>query len=192
MINVHPLYKASSATNIVNKIYIFIFLLGFCTFSVAKEESSFDLSGKMASFEKAHQAIQTSCMPCHSAQLPLPWYGRMPGIKQQMKKNYLKAIEGLNLDSQIYVTGQPPSAEALGKIEEVLQKDRMPPRLYRLKHLESRLSQQEKWAILNWIRDERVGAQRLMQLPPPPQAAPAPVSEKKAEKNNNPFKPFDS
>ncbi len=184
-------------------LIIILMLVQFCGIGRAKEESAIELSGKAASFEKAQRVLQTSCMPCHSAQLPLPWYGRLPLIKQRMKEDYLKAMEGLNLDSQVYVVGQPPSGGALNKIEQALEKGTMPPRLYVMSHLSSRISQQEKWAILNWIRDERAKTQLSVPLPPqilppssPPQEA-EPVSKPAAipaapAKHLNPFKPFDS
>ena len=190
------------------RFYLAVILIlgGFCHSGLAKEEVLVDWSGKVASFQKAHKVIQNSCMPCHSAQLALPWYGRLPLVKQGMKKDYLKATKKLNLDSQVYVVGQPPSSEALNDIEQVLQEGKMPPRSYVLKHLSARLSKQEEWAILNWIRDERAAAR----VPVPAQpvlsqpavvvsvAAPPPVvQEEKNEssapaKKMNPFKPFNS
>lgn len=189
------------------RFYLAVLLIlgAFCSRGIAGEETSVDLSGKVDSFKKAHRVFQTSCMPCHSAQLTLPWYGRLPLVKQGMKKDYLKATKKLNLDSQVYVVGQPPSPDALNDIEHVLQEGTMPPRSYVLKHLSARLSKQEEWAILNWIRDERAAARAPIPIQPVVSQPAVVVSvsastdaqpEKKDSsapaRKTNPFKPFNA
>lgn len=162
---------------------IILGLTGFCAAGIAKEELPVDLSGKAASFKNAHKVFRESCLPCHSAQIPIPWYGQMPGVKQIMKQEYREAIEELDLDAEVYVAGQAPSPETLDKIEGIIEKGKMPPLSYRLAHPKARLSKKEKQAILDWIRDERGSL--------PAQTGIA-AGSGAAVKKTNPFKPFDS
>ncbi|HRK61063.1 MAG TPA: heme-binding domain-containing protein [Candidatus Omnitrophota bacterium] len=130
---------------------VFLGTAGLC----AAQDTSSSFS-KAKSFEKANEVFQVSCMPCHSAQTPVPWYGRLPVMSSAMKKEYRSAIKGLNLDDDVYLPGKKFDPETLDKIESVIQKGSMPPLDFRMRHWKARLSKKEKQAILDWISDERI------------------------------------
>jgi len=190
----------------------FFGMAGWCTAQDASPNSSFS---KAKSFEKANEVFQVSCMQCHSAQTPVPWYGRLPVVSSAMKKEYRSALKELNLDNEVYLPGIKIAPETLDKIESVIQKGSMPPLYFRMRHWKSRLSKKDKQAILDWISDERRAQQPPAQtivaashLPPTPDLKPlkvieasfiqldsedeAPVVESvpaEEEDHSNPFKP---
>lgn len=121
----------------------------------AQEEQDAFFYGKTESFKKAHEVFQVSCLPCHSSRQPLAWHARLPVLSSLKKKEFREALNGINLDETVYVAGLTPSLETLDEIEAVIQKEEMPPFDYVVTHWKARLSKKEKWAILDWIRDER-------------------------------------
>lgn len=182
-------------------ILLVLAALAFCPSVFAKEMASADLSGKVPSFEKADRVFQKSCFQCHSSQSSLPWYAHTPGVKQLLKKEYLKALTALDFDSEVYVQGQPPSKKALDKIEYAVRKGSMPPKDYVLTHWRAKVGTQKKQDILNWIQDERskIESQQIQKDPVSLQAEqpksvesqPAEMLEKPQQEHEvyNPFKP---
>lgn len=157
---------------------------GFC-----EDSPRADFLGKTESFREAHAVFEKSCLPCHSGQLPLPWYGRLPGMKTVMKKEYREAVEGFNFDAEIYVAGKRPSSQALDKIEETLLDGSMPPKSYRAVHWSARVSKSEREVVLKWIEDER---EKMEETKPAPEVKEAPAEEEVQAKPQpfNPFKPI--
>lgn len=158
------------------------FFLGAAGACCAQDASAQYSFSKAKSFEKANEVFQVSCMVCHSAQTPVPWYGRLPVLGSAMKKEYRKAIKGLNLDDEVYLPGKKITPETLDKIESVIQKGSMPPLGFRMKHWEARLSKKEKQAILDWISDERLklaasSAEALLTQNTVSDFSPAPLTE---------------
>jgi len=131
----------------------------FCRFVFAREEVVADFYGKVPAFKKANQVFQKSCVQCHSAQVSLPWYARTPGIKSKMKREYRDSLSAFNLDSEVYVPGQPPTQKALDGIESIALDNSRHPRTKVFTHRKARLSPSSRLDILNWIHDERAVTQ---------------------------------
>lgn len=174
-------------TKIILGLFIF---LGTSSVVLASDQTELNFPGKAESFKKVHPIFKTSCLPCHSAQLPLPWYGRLPGVQKEMKEEFAHAVEDLDLDAEVYVAGKSLSPETLKNIEKVVKRGKMPPKSYVALHWKARLSKSERDAILNWIQDERARTFSAPASVVQPTVA-QPTSEE-SKKSNNPFKPFES
>lgn len=144
-----------SGVNMKKKAWFVLVVTAFLGCSLAWANEPDFLSGKKESFKEAHKVFQTSCLPCHSATLPLSWHEKLPIMNALKKKEYRKALAGINLDETIYLPEIAPSPEALNRIESSVLSGKMPPHDYVIRNWKARLSKKEKQAILNWIQDEK-------------------------------------
>jgi cytochrome c peroxidase len=99
--------------------------------------------------------MQEKCMACHTRNYNLPFYARIPGIKEIIEKDYRDGLRALNLTGEFAFNKPLPgkiSEVALAKMEWVVLNDTMPPAKFAMVHWGSRLNDGEKKAILEWVR----------------------------------------
>lgn len=189
--------------------FVFFFTVG-AGFGFAQDEPLGVFQGKADSFKEAHSVFEVSCLPCHSAAKPLSWYEKLPVMSALKKREYRKALAGINLDETVYLAGSAPAPEVLSRIEAAVLSGKMPPHDYIIRNWKARLSKKEKQAVLTWIQDERQLYQPAAAdiaettLPPTPDLKPLKVLENsfqpdaesdelesalEAESQTNPFKP---
>jgi cytochrome c peroxidase len=98
--------------------------------------------------------VQEKCMACHTRNFNLPFYSRIPGIKEIIEKDYRDGLRALNLTGEFAFNKPLPgtiSEAALAKMEWVIQNDTMPPAKFAVVHWGSRLKDGEKKTILEWV-----------------------------------------
>ena len=110
----------------------------------------------MAKFAKVSKVVQDKCMACHTQGYDLPFYAKVPGIRQIIEKDYRDGIRAMDLNVELIQNkGKPIGETVLAKMEWVINNDTMPPAKFAVVHWGSRLSDQEKRDILEWVKISR-------------------------------------
>ncbi|MCH5277944.1 MAG: heme-binding domain-containing protein [Desulfovibrionaceae bacterium] len=111
----------------------------------------------LTKFSKVATLVQEKCMACHSRDYDLPFYARIPGIKEIVEKDYNDGLRAMDLNTELVesTTGQPIGEATLAKMEWVVRNDTMPPAKFTAVHWSSRLSNKDKGEILDWVKTSR-------------------------------------
>jgi cytochrome c peroxidase len=113
-------------------------------------------SASGSEFEPVSRGLQQSCADCHGRDLGrLPWYARLPWVKQLVERDRAAALHGWTLD-RAELTGQRAWSDTdLAELEGALRDGSMPPTRYLVWHWNARLNSAEQHAIPLWIRGLR-------------------------------------
>lgn len=107
----------------------------------------------LAKFTNVSKLVQDKCMACHTRGYDLPFYAKVPGIRQIIEKDYRDGIRAMDLNVELVQnTGKPMGETVLAKMEWVVLNDTMPPAKFAVVHWGSRLSDQDKKDILSWVQ----------------------------------------
>ncbi len=96
--------------------------------------------------------FRKSCFDCHSSSTRYPWYAKLPGAKQLIESDVNESKVHLDLSNDFPFGGHGTPNEDLEAIAEVIKEGSMPPFRYRILHSDSKLSNDEKEAIQNWVK----------------------------------------
>jgi len=121
--------------------------------------ASVDLKGQDKLTTAAVKVLSDNgCQYCHTRNSELPFYASLPVAKQLMENDIELAQRQFNIESLLanVQQGKPVSEVDLAKIESVMQDSSMPPNLYLSMHWRSRLSDEEKGTLLDWVKAERL------------------------------------
>lgn len=99
--------------------------------------------------------FQRKCFDCHSQNSHLPWYSKLPGVKQLIDKDIKEAKEHLNFSNDFPFYGHGTPMEDLNALETSVKENSMPPIRYKILHWESSLSEKEKAIVLHWIHQSQ-------------------------------------
>lgn len=108
--------------------------------------------------EKVAKALfDNSCQYCHSPNTPLPFYSKFPIVGDQMQSDIQSGLRTFRLDRLLEGLKDPSklSQADLAKLQRVLENNEMPIAKFRHLHWGSKPDEQEKVALLNWIREAR-------------------------------------
>ena len=108
--------------------------------------------------EKVAKALfDNSCQYCHSPNTPLPFYSKFPIVGDQMQSDIQNGLRAFRLDRLLEGLKDPSklSQADLAKLQRVLENNEMPIAKFRHLHWGSKPDEQEKVALLNWIREAR-------------------------------------
>ena len=108
--------------------------------------------------EKVAKALfDNSCQYCHSPNTPLPFYSKFPIVGDQMQSDIQNGLRAFRLDRLVEGLKDPSklSQADLAKLQRVLENNEMPIAKFRHLHWGSKPDEQEKVALLNWIREVR-------------------------------------
>ncbi len=114
-----------------------------------------------AATDPAHENIirlmEKKCADCHADGVDLPFYAKLPIASSIVGADIQRGKEWFKLGQDAF--GSKPASEAvLAKIQYAVENDSMPPGNYRLMHWDSGLSENDKAALLGWIRSARAKA----------------------------------
>ena len=110
----------------------------------------------MEKFARVSSIVGEKCMACHTRGYDLPFYAKVPGIKEIIEKDYRDGFRSMDLNTELVQNKSKVAGETvLAKMEWVVQNDSMPPAKFALVHWGSRLSDQDKKLILDWVASER-------------------------------------
>ncbi len=97
--------------------------------------------------------LHNACYDCHSNNTNYPWYDKIQPFAWFLEGHIIDAKRGLNFNEFETYTPKKQQKKLKG-IRFVMEKDVMPLDSYKLMHAESRLSKEERQAIINWVDDE--------------------------------------
>lgn len=127
--------------------------------SNAAEEVKAPLNGQpsMEKFQAVSSIVLDKCMACHSRDYDLPFYARIPGIKQIIEQDYRDGLRAMDLNLEVVEAARdkPIGETTLAKMEWVIANDTMPPAKFTVVHWGSKLSAQDKNDILRWVATSR-------------------------------------
>ncbi|MEG2173707.1 MAG: heme-binding domain-containing protein, partial [Desulfovibrionaceae bacterium] len=111
----------------------------------------------LTKFSKVSEIMQDKCMACHTSNYQLPFYAKIPGIKDIIEKDYKDGLRAMDLNTEFTGTavGKPVSEVVLAKMEWVIQNNTMPPAKFTAVHWSSRLTDADKKTILDWVKNSR-------------------------------------
>ena len=108
-------------------------------------------------FQSVGALVQEKCLACHTRNLELPFYARIPGIKEIIERDFKDGLRAMDLRTELVDAAKdaPPSEVVLSKMEWVMQNNTMPPAKFAAVHWGSSLTDPEKKAILTWVKESR-------------------------------------
>ena len=111
----------------------------------------------MAKFQEVSDILLDKCMACHSRNYDLPFYAKIPGIKQIIEKDYRDGLRAMDLNLELVgaAKDKPVGETPLAKMEWVVLNNTMPPAKFTVVHWGSRLSDEDKETILHWVKTTR-------------------------------------
>ena len=95
--------------------------------------------------------FKEKCIDCHGTPEAYPWYYKVPGIKQIMDYDIREAKEHLDMSNDFPFGGHGTPQSDLKELRKTVKNDSMPPLQYWIFHPSSRLNDDEKEIILQWI-----------------------------------------
>ena len=124
---------------------------------VAQQVSAADIKPPMAKFSMVSDVVLEKCMACHSRNYDLPFYAKIPGIRQIIEQDYRDGLRAMDLNAELVEAdaNKPVGETTLAKMEWVINNNTMPPAKFAVVHWSSRLSEEEKKLILDWVRTTR-------------------------------------
>jgi len=99
--------------------------------------------------------FRKKCFDCHATAARLPWYAKIPGPKQLIRRDMREAKKHMDMRRDFPFAGHGTPLEDFDALEEILKDGSMPPLRYRIMHRGAALNGEEKEAILNWINASR-------------------------------------
>jgi len=97
------------------------------------------------------ELIIGACYDCHSYQSKYPWYSNVAPLSWWIDDHISHARKHLNFSEWLAYKADKKSHKAEECFEEV-EEGEMPLESYRLAHASGRLSEGEKFLLLNWFK----------------------------------------
>ena len=112
--------------------------------------------GYLHQFDKEN-ATQLLMENRYSPNTPLPFYSKFPIVGDEMQSDIQSGLRAFRLDRLLEGLKEPSklSQADLAKLQRVLENNEMPIAKFRHLHWGSKPDEQEKVALLNWIREAR-------------------------------------
>lgn len=111
----------------------------------------------MEKFQEVSDIVLDKCMACHSRNYDLPFYAKIPGIRQIIEQDYRDGLRAMDLNQELVeaAKNRPVGEVAVAKMEWVVLNDTMPPAKFTVVHWGSRLTDKDKETILHWAKTTR-------------------------------------
>ena len=111
----------------------------------------------MEKFQEVSDIVLDKCMACHSRNYDLPFYAKVPGIRQIIEQDYRDGLRAMDLNQELVdaAKDRPVGEVALAKMEWVVLNDTMPPAKFTVVHWGSRLTDKDRETILHWVKSTR-------------------------------------
>ena len=93
--------------------------------------------------------LERSCYDCHSNLTAWPWYGRVAPVSWYLSRNVSRGREHLNFSAWRDLPAKT-QRHALKSVIERIETGEMPPRLHRLVHPETAVSDEDLAALKSW------------------------------------------
>ncbi len=120
-----------------------------------------DVSGQtppsLEKFSKVSGLVMDKCMACHSKDYELPFYARIPGIREIIERDFRDGLRAMDLNLELVgaAKDRPVGEATLAKMEWVTLNETMPPAKFTAVHWGSRMSAEDRNLVLSWVRETR-------------------------------------
>ncbi len=104
--------------------------------------------------------FQNKCLQCHGGTPTLPWYYKVPGIRQLIDRDLEESKHHIDFSKGYPFVSHATPIEDLQAIKESMEKKDMPPFVYLLAHGAHRLTEEERKTVMQWTQE---GIARLKQ-----------------------------
>ena len=94
--------------------------------------------------------FEKKCFDCHADIKDIPWYYRIPGVKQMMDKDIREAKEHIDMRKDFPFISHESPLDDLKSIKKVGTEGGMPPLRYILANWDARLTDEEKKKLIEW------------------------------------------
>ncbi len=99
--------------------------------------------------------LNKACYDCHSNNTRYPWYANIQPVGWFLS-NHIKDGKGDLNFSEFAGYTKRRQLNKLGQISEIISKDEMPLKSYKMMHKEAQLNSNEKALLINWAEKSRV------------------------------------
>ncbi len=108
-------------------------------------------------FQNVGGIVKEKCMACHTKGYELPFYAKIPGIKDIIERDYRDGLRAMDLRVELVDLNkdQPVGESTIAKMEWVVKNNTMPPAKFTAVHWGTSLSDQDKKDILEWVKTTR-------------------------------------
>lgn len=106
-------------------------------------------TGEIAAPEEVQSVLERSCYNCHSNETEWPWYGYVAPASWLVARHVSEGREHVNFSEWNQLSLDDRSG-ALEEIAEEVDERKMPIRSYLLLHPEARLTDAERWLLIDW------------------------------------------
>lgn len=120
--------------------------------SIKKEEFQ-EING--AYLQTVRPIFAKKCFDCHSGNTRYPWYYKIPGARQLIERDVKEAKRHLDLSDDFPFGGHGAPYDDLEAIRETIHEGSMPPLRYRMLHIGSGITEEEKKAVFEWIESSQ-------------------------------------
>ena len=116
-----------------------------------------EIPAAASKFAEVRPLVQGKCMACHTQGFDLPFYAKIPGIRQIIERDYIDGLRAMDLGDEFgaVAVNKPVSEATLAKMEWVTLNDTMPPAKFAAIHWGSKISPQQKKLVLDWVATSR-------------------------------------
>ena len=94
--------------------------------------------------------FEKKCFDCHADIKNIPWYYKVPGVKQMMDKDIREAKEHIDMRKDFPFISHESPLDDLKSIKKIGIEGGMPPLRYILVHWDSKLTDAEKKKLVDW------------------------------------------
>ncbi len=108
-------------------------------------------------FQSVGGIVKEKCMACHTKDYELPFYAKIPGIKDIIERDYRDGLRAMDLRAELTDLKQdkPVGESTIAKMEWVVKNNTMPPAKFTAVHWGTSLSEEDKKNILDWVKTTR-------------------------------------
>lgn len=112
---------------------------------------------QMAKVRQVSEVVRDKCMACHSRDYDLPFYAKVPGIRQMIEKDFRDGLRAMDLNVELVDAAKdaPVGEATIAKMEWVVLNETMPPAKFTAVHWGSRLNAEDRKAIMEWTASTR-------------------------------------
>jgi cytochrome c peroxidase len=114
------------------------------------------LKPKSPDMASALHVLEKKCVHCHTSEVQLPWYAKLPVAKQIIAHDINVGTDHSDFIREFFPAKPGPVSEVmLSKIEYTTVNRTMPPPPFLLMHWDLFMKEADDRALLTWIRQER-------------------------------------
>lgn len=114
-----------------------------------KEDNSADFILSAVVPDNIANLLRTSCYDCHSMQTVYPWYSYVAPMSWLVVRDVSAGREQLNFSNWDSISSMQKAKWISGIIDEISE-DEMPLSIYTLMHPNSKLTKNERKAMIDW------------------------------------------